>query len=214
VLAYNGDVKDLGQAEQYMRVMSRFPGAPKRIHCMILKQTFSGRVNECRAKLDKIEKACDDVKMSGRLRKVLKTILRVGNQLNDGEKHAGFTLDSLLKLQSAKAFDRKTSVLQYVITLIFRNDPDCLLFPNDIASIAEAARLTLDNIQQEKKGLKDEYDANFKIVEDITENEPEARTGSMLDFFQRVSSDCVYVVRACAGAIVQFGKESTGGCAQ
>ena len=41
----------------------------------------------------------------------------------------GFTLDSLQKLNSAKAFDKKTSVLQYVITLIFRNDPDCLQFP-------------------------------------------------------------------------------------
>lgn len=32
-----------------------------------------------------IETACDDVKMSARLKKVLKTILKVGNQLNDGE---------------------------------------------------------------------------------------------------------------------------------
>ena len=32
-----------------------------------------------------IETACDDVRMSARLKKVLKTILKVGNQLNDGE---------------------------------------------------------------------------------------------------------------------------------
>jgi hypothetical protein len=61
-------------------------------------------------------------------------------------KCTGFTLDSLLKLQSAKAFDRKTSVLQYVVTLIFRNDPDCLRFPEDLAHISEASRLTLDAV--------------------------------------------------------------------
>jgi len=61
--------------------------------------------------------ACDDVKMSLRLKKVLKTILKVGNQMNDGADHLGFTLDSLLKLQSAKAYDKKTSILQYVIML-------------------------------------------------------------------------------------------------
>lgn len=185
-MAYKGDIKELGQAEQYMREMAGFKGAPRRIRCMIYKQVFRSRVVECKSKLAKIENACDDVKLSGRLKKVLKTILRVGNQLNDGEKHSGFTLDSLLKLQSAKAFDRKTSVLQYVITLIFRNDPDCLRFPEDLAHISEASRLTLDAVNAEKKGLREEFDANFKIVTDIEENEPTGKTGAMVDFFVRV----------------------------
>ena len=190
VTAFKGDEKELGQAEQYMRVMAGFKSAPRRIRCMIYKQVFRTRVSECKAKLSKIENACDDVKLSGRLKKVLKTILRVGNQLNDGDKHAGFTLDSLLKLQSAKAFDRKTSVLQYVITLIFRNDADCLKFPEDLAHISEASRLTLDAVNSEKKGLRDEFDANFKIVHNIEETEPTAKTGNMIDFFVRVSAVC------------------------
>ena len=32
----------------------------------------------------------------------------------------GFSLDSLLKLNSAKAFDKKTSILQYIIVIIQR----------------------------------------------------------------------------------------------
>jgi hypothetical protein len=55
----------------------------------------------------------------------------------------GFTLDSLLKLQSAKAFDKKTSILQYVITLIFRNDENCLCFPDDLTNVGTASRYTL-----------------------------------------------------------------------
>jgi hypothetical protein len=38
VTGYKGDVKELGQAEQYMREMAGFRGAPKRIRCMIYKQ--------------------------------------------------------------------------------------------------------------------------------------------------------------------------------
>jgi hypothetical protein len=185
--AYKGDDADLGQAEQYMKVMAKFPGATKRIRCMIYKQVFRGRVQECKAKLSKIENACDDVKLSGRLKKTLKTILRVGNQLNDGEKHEGFTLDSLLKLQSAKAFDRKTSVLQYVITLICRNDADCLRFPEDL-HISDATRLGLDVVSGEIRGIREEFDANFKIVSDIEEKEATNKTGAMVDFFGRVSS--------------------------
>jgi hypothetical protein len=186
IKAFKGDVNLLGQAERYMLVMLGFDDAPSRIKCMIYKQMFKGRVLECRAKLSKIENACDDVKLSARLKKVLKTILKVGNQLNDGEEHKGFTLDSLLKLQSAKAFDKKTSILQYVIMLIFRNDPDCLRFNEDLKHVSEASRLTFESVAAEKSALKDEFDANFKIVMDIAEADPDCNTGSMIDFLQKV----------------------------
>jgi hypothetical protein len=52
-----------------------------------------------------------------------------------GENHMGFSLDTLLKLQSAKAFDKKTSILQYVIILIHRSDETILSFPGEISSI-------------------------------------------------------------------------------
>ena len=68
---------------------------------------------------------------------VCRTILKVGNQINDGESNMGFTMDSLLKLNTSKAFDKKTSVLQYVITLLFRNDLDALLFTEDLKSVVE-----------------------------------------------------------------------------
>eukprot|EP01036_Dinobryon_divergens_P020837 gene20837-28585_t len=93
--------------------------------------------------------------MSIRLRKVLRTILKVGNQINDGESNMGFTMDSLLKLNTSKAFDKKTSVLQYVITLLFRNDLDALLLTEDLKIVVEASRFTLDSISTEKNQVKD-----------------------------------------------------------
>ena len=47
-----------------------FRNAPRRIRCMIFKQQFKLRVQECKQKLSLIEKACDDVKMSIRFKKV------------------------------------------------------------------------------------------------------------------------------------------------
>jgi hypothetical protein len=148
IQSFLGDVNMLGQAEKYMKVMVGFDTAAERIQVMIYKQQFKGRVAEVTTTLTTIENACDDVKLSVRLKKVLKTILKVGNQMNDGEKHLGFTLDSLLKLQSAKAFDKKTSILQYVIMLIYRNDEKCLAFPDELSHCAEASRLTLDSNHQ------------------------------------------------------------------
>ena len=46
---------------------------------------------------------------------------KLGNKLNDGgATAAGFSLESLLKLDTSKAFDKQTSILQYVIVVMKR----------------------------------------------------------------------------------------------
>jgi hypothetical protein len=73
IKSYKGDVESLGQVEKYMlTMMDMVQAAPKRIRCMIYKQMFKSRVNEIKSKLLTLERACDDVKMSVRLRKVLR----------------------------------------------------------------------------------------------------------------------------------------------
>jgi hypothetical protein len=183
---YKGDDDLIGIAEKYMRTMLTCDSAQQRMTCMIYKQQFRGRYTECYEKIKKIEQACDDVKMSVKLKKVLKTILKVGNQLNDGEDHKGFSVESLLKLQSAKAFDKKTTVLTYVVRLVARNDEESLRFPEELKNISEASRITMDMITTEKTNLKNEFDANFKMVEDIRAKDTESNTDSMIDFFVRV----------------------------
>jgi hypothetical protein len=183
---FKGDSDAIGVAEKYMMAMLGFSSAEKRIQCMLYKQQFRTRYLECRTKITKIQNACDDVKMSARLKKVLKYILKVGNQLNDGEDHKGFTVDSLLKLQSAKAYDKKTTVLQYVITLIFRNDEDCLKFPEELKHVSEASRLSFDTVLSEKSALRQEFTVNLNIVEDIRNKDTESDTNAMLDFLTKV----------------------------
>lgn len=151
--------------------------------------SLTERCADVQTTLSKIENACDDVKMSVRLKKVLKTILKVGNQMNDGEAHAGFTLDSLLKLQSAKAFDKKTSILQYVIMLIYRNDENCLLFPDDLQNVSIASRLTLDSVVGEASMLRAGLDTACKVVTEIRSDETSkaGSTGTMASFLVKVT---------------------------
>ncbi|KAJ1406544.1 hypothetical protein B484DRAFT_404117 [Ochromonadaceae sp. CCMP2298] len=121
---------------------------------------LDGRVKEWRDKVTLIEGACNDFKLSKRFRKLLITILKVGNELNDGPKQAVFAVKSLLQLNTAKAFDQKTSVLQYIIYLFLRSDPDCLLFPEDLSHIAPVSRLKMDDVVAEKKGIVNEFTQN------------------------------------------------------
>ena len=188
--SYRGDKELLGQAEKYMLEMLALPTASKRIQCMIFKQQFKGRITESKTVITQIENACDDVKMSVRLKKVLKTILKVGNQMNDGADHLGFTLDALLKLQSAKAFDKKTSVLQYVIMLIQRNDENCLLFPEDLGHIAEASRLTMDSVQADHAVLRQGLDRTCRVMAELDGEEAGATGGPMATFLDKARQIC------------------------
>lgn len=212
---YRGEMDVVGVAERYMMTMLGFSSAEKRIQCMIYKQQFRSRYLECRTKITKIQNACDDVKLSARLKKVLKYILRVGNQLNDGEEHKGFTVDSLLKLQSAKAYDKKTTVLQYVITLIFRSDEDILKFPEELKHVSEAARLSFDIIASEKNALRTEFATNLNIVEDICNNDTDSDTNAMLDFLTKADQQCTELERGFdkakekfSGVLVYFGEDA------
>lgn len=220
ISCYAGDIEMLGQAEKYMKIMSDFPKAAKHIHAMIYKQQLKVRIAECCATLSTIEGACDDVKMSVGFKKILKTILKVGNQMNDGEKHKGFTLDSLLKLQSAKAFDKKTSILQYVIMLVYRNDEKCLDFPSELTNCAEAARLTLDSAHQEQVALKQGHEASLRVVSDCLQNEASStilNAMSVMTSFlsegkqllEELSAKVDGVKKKFASVLAYFGEESS-----
>lgn len=148
-----------------MLEMLRLPDASKRIKCMIFQQLFQNRVTDIRGNLDKISEACNDVKISDRFRKVLKAILKVGNELNDGANQAAFTLDSLLKLPTAKAFDKKTSVLQYIVTVISRSDPGILMFPEELVHVSPASRIVMDQLTAEFTMLRNELDGSIRVVE-------------------------------------------------
>lgn len=169
---FKGDAEYLGPAEKYMIAMSDFPSAMSRIDCMIYKQQFRSRIQECKDTLLKIESACDDVKSSEKLKKVLRYILRVGNKLNDGEELAGFSVESLLKLQTAKAFDKNTTVLEYIIRAIFKsaNDQGCLQFPDELPHVSEASKLMMENVLVEAHGLRVGLDNAVKVITDLTRN--------------------------------------------
>lgn len=96
-----------------------------------------------------VEIACDELKNSVRLRKLLGIVLSIGNRLNTagaaGKRKAGaFSLNSLLKLSHAKAFDKKTTFLHYVVLIVQRNNEILLNFKDDIPTVLTADKLYWD----------------------------------------------------------------------
>lgn len=116
------------------------------------------------------------------------TVVNQINTGGDEKGAAGFSLDALLKLNEvgvvryqlvskaiprrkqanffspcvffvqAKAFDKKTSVLQYFVKLVKRNDVDLLKVSNDLSHINEAQMIIMDSLYGDMKELQEEIE--------------------------------------------------------
>ena len=146
--AYAGDRAALNEAEKFMLEMSALEEGGLRLEAMVFKANFREKMHELRSDVALVEEACDDIKMSLRLRKVLHLILRIGNEMNEG-KAAAFSLDALGKLSVSKAFDKKTTVLDYLVTVLTKQDPDLLDLGDDLRCCARASRVMLDALRGE-----------------------------------------------------------------
>lgn len=65
----------------------------------------------------------------------------------------------------AKAFDKKTSVLHYVVKLVKKNDSRLLAFSSDISSVIPAESVLLDSLANEVKTLGQELVGVHKTVQ-------------------------------------------------
>ncbi|GMI09629.1 hypothetical protein TrVE_jg9695 [Triparma verrucosa] len=166
-------VEELCEAEKFMCAVIPVSNPSAKIDALVLKSNFATRRNEIIETAKAVETACDDVRISHRLKKLLAIILKVGNQLNvdGGNKAHAFTIESLLKLNQAKAFDRKTSILHYLVMVVKRNDEKnnetLLKFKEDIKSIVKAEKISFSQmVLDELRKLQKELTSLTKVAED------------------------------------------------
>lgn len=115
-----------------------------------------------------IEEACDQLKNSTRLTKLLGIVLQFGNRLNTAGKSSqnkagAFKLDSLLKLSQAKAFDKKTTFLHYVVMIVHRNNELLLNFTDDLPTVLKADKVYWDQCLQDLEEVENQLENVRKI---------------------------------------------------
>lgn len=120
----------------------------------------------------------------------MQVVLTLGNHMNEGQ-HRGFTLDSLLKLHEAKAFDRKTSILHYLIQV----RPESLADESDVdrrthsffSCPPQVIKKNDDSILTVSQGLKSVVPASKKTFEVVNTELKELEVG--FDLVQRMAAD-------------------------
>ena len=145
-------INKLGECERYMAVMLDVPDANAKFECMVFRAEFESHAESIRDGTKMLAEACNAVKNSERFQKLLLYSLKLGNALNTGGSNEGvsaITLDSLLKLAEAKAFDRQTSVLHYLVSIVQKNDADVLKLSEDFAPVKAAERVAMDMLSMD-----------------------------------------------------------------
>lgn len=116
-----------------------------------------------------IEKACDELSNSVRLRKLFGIVLNIGNRLNTAgpgqkRKAGAFSIKSLLKLNETKAFDNKTTFLHYVVLVVQRNSEALLDFKDDLPTVSKADKIYWDQCVSELEEVERQLENVRKLA--------------------------------------------------
>lgn len=92
---------ECSETEKYMVTMVEVANAGAKLDAMLFRNDFKNRFEESTEAIRILNNACDELRSSEKLRKLMAIILTVVNQINtggEGKMAMGFTLDALLKL--------------------------------------------------------------------------------------------------------------------
>ncbi|KAJ6329929.1 hypothetical protein OIU76_008700 [Salix suchowensis] len=129
---YNGDKENLGKCEQFFLEMMKVPRTESKLRVFSFKIQFQSQVSDLRVNLNIVNSASEEIRSSAKLKRIMQTILSLGNALNFGTARGsavGFRMDSLLKLTDTRAQNNKMTLMHYLCKVLAEKLPELLDFP-------------------------------------------------------------------------------------
>ena len=160
---------ELCECEKFMVAMMTVKHSKEKVRAILFKQQFKQCMDELGQDVRLVEKSCEELRSSERLRKLLGIVLNIGNRLNTAGptrkgKAGAFTIESLLKLSQAKAFDKKTTFLQYIVMVVKRNNESLIKFKNDLPSVLKADKIYWDQCESDLEEVENQLENVRKIA--------------------------------------------------
>ncbi|KAJ4840960.1 hypothetical protein Tsubulata_018154 [Turnera subulata] len=187
---YSGEKDKLGRCEQFFLELMQVPRVESKLRVFSFKMQFNSQVSDLRNNLNVVDSVaqeashftlrcflssrgviCGNIKNSDKLKRIMQTILSLGNALNQGTARGaavGFRLDSLLKLTETRARNNKMTLMHYLCKVLADKLPELLDFSNDLPSLEPATKIQLkllaEEMQAVTKGLE-------KVEQELTASE-------------------------------------------
>ncbi|XP_065848811.1 formin-like protein 17 [Euphorbia lathyris] len=93
------------------------PRIESKLRVFSFKMQFLTQISDLRRSLNVVNCATEEIRSSEKLKRIMQTILSLGNALNQGTARGaaiGFRLDSLLKLTDTRARNNKMTLMHYL----------------------------------------------------------------------------------------------------
>ncbi|KAF5890853.1 protein diaphanous 2 isoform X1, partial [Clarias magur] len=151
-----------------------------RLNGILFKLTFEDQVNNIRPDIMNVTLACEEVKKSEGLSKLLELVLLVGNYMNAGSRNAqtfGFNINFLCKLQDTKSTDQNTTLMHFLAEKCEEMHPEMLKFPDELEHVENASKVSA----QVLKANLDSMERQIQRLETDIQNFP--KTDDKLDKF-------------------------------
>ena len=160
---------ELCECEKFMVAMMTVKHSKEKVRAILFKQQFGQCMNELGQDVRSVERSCDELRDSDSLRKLLGIVLNIGNRLNTAGptrkgKVGAFTIESLLKLSQAKAFDKKTTFLHYIVMVVKRNNEALVNFKDDLQTVLRADKIYWDQCQNDLEDVENQLENVRKIA--------------------------------------------------
>ncbi|KAJ6434852.1 hypothetical protein OIU84_000154 [Salix udensis] len=168
---YNGDKEKLGKCEQFFLEMMKVPRAESKLRVFSFKIQFQSQVSELRGNLNVINSASEEIRSSAKLKRIMQTILSLGNALNHGTARGsavGFRLDSLLKLTDTRSRNNKMTLMHYLCKVLAERLPELLDFSKDLVNLEAATKIQLKYLAEEMQAVSKGLE---KVMQELTASE-------------------------------------------
>lgn len=168
---YKGEKEMLGKCEQFFLELMKVPRVESKLRVFSFKIQFRTQVSELRNNLNIVNSVADEIRNSAKLKRVMQTILSLGNALNHGTARGsavGFRLDSLLKLTDTRAKNNKMTLMHYLCKVLAEKLPELLDFPTDLKSLEASTKIQLKYLAEEMQAISKGIE---KVLQELTASE-------------------------------------------
>ncbi|XP_016192013.1 formin-like protein 13 [Arachis ipaensis] len=153
---YDGDKEKLGRCEQFFLELMKVPRVESKLRVFSFKIEFNTQASDLRNNINIVNAAAEEIKNSVKLRRIMQTILSLGNALNQGTAKGsaiGFKLDSLLKLSETRARNTKITLMHYLCKVLENKLPEVLDFTNDLPNLEPATKIQMNFLAEEMQAV-------------------------------------------------------------
>lgn len=200
---------ELHEAEQFALALGSIKRLEPRLTSIIFKLRFEEYVGDIKPLIVAATTACEEVKKSKKLAKILKYVLLIGNVLNSGSNRGGaygFEISFLPKLVATKAEDNKTTLLHFLADTVEKKAPDALNFYEELHHVDRASRISPEQLQKSLEVMKRSISDLDKDLRIFKPHNSEDRFGEIMSKFLKDAQERFQLLQTMFGKMEKLYK--------